>query len=230
MPSDKLLVTAEHFTRLLEKLSELKEQEQWAEVGKMVGENLYNLTGLTTKQLSKLSETELLALLVRQGATIWQPFRQIMLVALLREAGDYATAQYPPSGGRGWYLRSLHILCDAISHENIPDWPHVIPDIHDILASLSTSRLPISTHLVVTRAYERAGLFSHAARQIKLASEQSPENRRILNYAIGLYERLQSKSDATLFVQDLPRREIEAVLTELYRRQEIHTNCHPESS
>jgi hypothetical protein len=37
-------------------------------------------------------------------AVIWLRYRQIMVIALLKETGDIATAKDTDRGGRGWYL------------------------------------------------------------------------------------------------------------------------------
>jgi hypothetical protein len=138
------------FASAIASISDLKKQERWSEVESAIAKNLYRLLGVKIDELLKLTETQLLALVVSRGPTSWQPYRQIMLVALLKEAGDFATAKYPPNGGRGWHIRALHLLCDIISHEKVTEWPGTVPKIEELLNALDGTRLPIPTWLVHT--------------------------------------------------------------------------------
>lgn len=203
------------FAGVLANILELKKQQRWSEVGDAIGRSFYRLLGIKTNEVSKRTQTELLALVLQRGPTAVQPYRQMMLIALLKEAGDYASANYPPNGGRGWYLMALYFLCDMISHQKLPEWPGVALRIPDLIDAIDGSTLPISAHMAITRAYERQGSFAQAAAQIKAAFKQAPEHPRVLRHAIAIFERLRAESDESLLVQGLCRQAIEKDLAEL---------------
>ena len=222
MPHDQFSEAMERFGRVISNLDELKREARWAEVGEIVGRNLYRLVGVRANRFSKLTETDLLASLIRHGPPAWVPYKQLMLIALLKEAGDFAAERYPPKGGVGWYLRALHLLCDARAHEGLPDLPEnpgIAPRLEHIVAALGDSPLPSSTRLVLAREYERDGMPACAVAHLQAAVEKAPGNVTVLNYAIAFFERLKGEDERYLRDHGLSRQKVQVALADLSKRK-----------
>jgi hypothetical protein len=63
--------------------------------------------------------------------------------------------------------------------------------------------------------YERLGEFARAEDCLFAMLEFEPENRNLLEFGIGFYDRLRCRNDATLLAGNSPRVEVEAGLSEL---------------
>ncbi|HWY29757.1 MAG TPA: hypothetical protein VNX46_03320, partial [Candidatus Acidoferrum sp.] len=91
----------DEFARTMANITELKKEGKWDQAINIIGENLYRLLGMSSRdprEISKLTETGLLAQLIKNApaSTVWVPYNKIMLIALLKEAGDYTTNKFPP--------------------------------------------------------------------------------------------------------------------------------------
>ena len=162
-----------------------------------------------------LTETGLLARLVSTGPAIWLPYKLMMLIALLKETGDYATIKKPPQGGFGWYLKALHLLLDALAYGEVPQDSEILPKFEVLLHAMAESPLPVRTRLLLMREYERIGQFGRVRDQFLAALEKSPKNPKLLNFGIAFFERLSGESDGTLAAADLPRSEMEVIISKL---------------
>ena len=162
---------------MLASIVELKKAEQWDEAIKIVGKNVGLLLDVgSPEEFRKLSVTGLYAQLVKtsQMATVWVPYKQIILIALLRDAGDYTSAKFPPLGGKHWYIKSLHLLLDAATHDELREYAHLAPTVEVLLTVLGDSPLPEKTRLLLTREYERKGVSVPVKAAIKAALEKQP--------------------------------------------------------
>ena len=175
MKQDFIALRMDEFARLLATIAEFKKAEQWDQVIKVVGENLGRLLGVSPKEFRKLTETGLLAQLIKSGpmATVWVPYKQIILIALLKEAGDIAAAKDPIKGGSHLYLKALHLLFDALAHGELQkEYAHLVPTVETLLTVLKDSPLPQKTRLGLMREYERRGLSAQAREDLKAALEK----------------------------------------------------------
>jgi hypothetical protein len=160
MDSDPVSIIMDEFAGFLAAIAKLKEAQRWEEVISLVGIRLGRLMGVNRSEFRKLTETGLFAQLVRNGpmATVWVPYKQIMLIALLKEAGDYASIRFPPDGGYGWYLRGLNLLLDALAHEEMQLYSHLAPTVEVMVTSLGDAPLPKATLTRLIREYKRRGM------------------------------------------------------------------------
>src|SRR6266568_291421 len=147
------------FAGTLAQVAELKNQARWLESAEIVGKSLRRLLGTNYGEFVKLTEIGILAGLVKNGPTVWVPYKMIMVIALLKEAGDIATVQYPPQGGHGWYLKALHLLLDALAYDELRQYSELVPNVEVLLSALADSSLPVRTRLLLMREYERRGDF-----------------------------------------------------------------------
>jgi tetratricopeptide (TPR) repeat protein len=224
MRRDYILLKMDEFARTMANITELKKEGKWDQAINIIGENLYRLLGMSSRdprEISKLTETGLLAQLIKNApaSTVWVPYNKIMLIALLKEAGDYTTNKFPPRGGRGWYLKALHLLLDALAHDELRGQAALVPQLEVFLTALSGSPLPVRTRLLLMREYERRGQFSHAKGELKAALEMAPKSLTLLKFGIALCERLDSENDASLVGGGMPRSELQALTSELFTRK-----------
>ncbi len=224
MRQDYILIKMGEFAKTLASIADLKQEGKWDQAINIIGENLYQLLGTGARdprEFSKLTEVGLLAQLIKNesASTVWVPYKKIMLIALLKEAGDYATIKFPPRGGRGWYLKSLHLLLDALAHDELRGQSKLVPQVEVLLTALSGSLLPIRTRLLLMREYERLGQFAKARKQLMAALERAPKSSTLLNFGIAFIERLHGENDATLVGGGLTRSELQSIMSELLTRK-----------
>jgi len=150
----------DEFARFLATIADLKAAGRWEEIINLIGKRLRHLMGVNLKEFRDLTESGLFSQLIINGpmATVWVPYKQIMLIALLKETGDYAAMREPPEGGNGWYLRALDLLLDALSNDELRHYSHLAPTVEVLLTSLGNSPLPVRTLTSLIREYKRRGL------------------------------------------------------------------------
>jgi hypothetical protein len=214
------------FALMLANIEELKKEGQWEQVQRIVGKRLTGLVGVSPKAIIKLTELGLVAELVKSGPTVWVPYKRTMLIALLKEAGDVATVLHPPGGGYGWYKRSLHLLLDALKHDELHAISNLVPTIEVLLTALVDSRLPIGTRLRLMQEYERRGWYARARNEFQTALTMAPENCKLLEFGIIFLERIRHDNDVTLANGNIQRVEIEAMLSEL-RNRSVKASVNP---
>ena len=223
MRRDIISVKMDEFALTLANIELLKKEAKWDQAINVIGENLHRLLGISAKEFRKLTETGLLAQLIKNCAspTVWLPYRKIILIALLKETGDCATMKAPPRGGRGWYLKSLHLLLDALAHDELRGRSDLVPTVEVLLTALSESSLPVRTRLLLMREYERRGDFAQASKELIAALEKAPKSPALLDFGIAFCERLNSENDATLTGGGLPRSDLQATMSELLARKSL---------
>jgi len=195
-------------------IAALKKEARWREIETAIGRSLRRFVSVSPKEFARLTETGMLAELAKHGPTIWVPYKRIMVIALLKEAGDCAATKRP-GGGYGWYLKALHLLLDALARDELWKYSRLVPEVESLVACLEGSSLPVRTRVLLMREYERQGQFGKVRCEFVAAIEKSPKNRKLLDFGTAFFERLGRESDATLVAAGLPRCEVNAVLLEL---------------
>jgi hypothetical protein len=219
MAKDYISEEMQVFTRTLEGIATLKQNGQWDEVIKVVGANLYRLLRISPTEFRRLTQTGLLACLIRGGPGAWVPLKKAKLIALLKETGDIASAKAPPRGGYRWYLRALHVLLDGLAHRELVLYSRFLPTIEDLLRALGDSSLPVTTRLLLIQEYERRGQYGLIIDQFRAALERSPANPKLLDLGIALFQRLGSQNDATLAGGGATRAAVDEALVDLSVRK-----------
>jgi hypothetical protein len=215
---DYILRMIEEFVRLLSRINSLKRARHWQEASGLAEEEFRRLVGTGAVNAASLSDTELLARLIKGEPTQAVPEKTLMLATLFKEVGDLASAQSGLAEGRLLFLKSLHLLLDTIARDEPLDWPDFVPRVEALVAAVQDSPLPLETEARLMAHYERVGEFAKAEDCLFAMLGLEPSNPRLLEFGIGFYERLQRQSDATLLAGNLPRAEVEAGLTELRDR------------
>jgi hypothetical protein len=205
----------EEFRKTLSRIKKLKEEGDWDEAIKIVGSCLNALLRIEPEKFRQLTETELLARLIRTGSTAWVPCKKVMLISLLKETGDYAAVKDPPGGGYRWYIKALHLLLDCLAHEELNQYSSLVPQVEVLLSALGSAPLPVRTRLLLMREYERKGLYREAVEQFAEARLDAPSNVRLIRLGIAFFERLQSQGNATLSGGGVLRRDVDAMRAKL---------------
>src|ERR1035438_4165378 len=90
---DYILRMIEEFIQALARINALKQGQHWREAAGVVDEEFQRLIGMGSQAVARLTETELLARLIRGEPTQAVREKTLVLTALLKEAGDVAATQ-----------------------------------------------------------------------------------------------------------------------------------------
>ena len=221
---DYILRMIEECIRALARIKSLKQGQQWSEASEALDAEFKKLIGEGAQAAARLSETELLALLMRDGPTQAVRDKALILTTLLREAGDVAAAENRVEASRDCYLKSLHLMLDSLSREDVFEFPEFVPKVEMLVAALQSVPLPIRTGAMLMQHYERSGEFTKAEDALFAMLDAEPDNHAIVEFGVSFYQRLLALSDATLNAANLPRAEVEEGLKELQSRQKQRAN------
>jgi hypothetical protein len=222
---DYILRMIEEFIQALSRIDSLKGGRLWNEASAAVDEEFARLLGAGTTAVARLTETELLALLIKGGPTQAVREKALMATALFKEAGDLATAQDRSEEGRTFYLKGLHLLLEALARDDPSECPEFVPRVETLVAALRDSALPIESQARLMRYHEQMGDFAKAEDCLFSMLEAQPETPGLLELGISFYERLRGHSDASLEIGNLPRAEVEFALNDLRHRNRAATTA-----
>jgi hypothetical protein len=213
----------EEFIRMLARINSLKQGQLWREASGVVDEEFLRLIAVDAAGAAKLSDTELLARLIKGEPTQVVREKTLIVTALFKEAGDLAVAENRVEEGRSLYIKGLDLLLDVLSREEPFECPEFVPRVETFVAALQDSPLPLQTYAGLMQHYERIGEFAKAEDCLFGMLECEPHNSGLVEFGTAFYERLRRQSDATLVAGNLPRAEIEAGLLELKAKSGIPT-------
>jgi hypothetical protein len=94
---DYILRMIEEFFQALSRIKSLKGTQQWQEANTGIEQEFKRLIGMDAQTVSQLSETELLAQVVRGEPTLAVREKILMVATLLKEAGDVLAEPGRPS-------------------------------------------------------------------------------------------------------------------------------------
>jgi hypothetical protein len=216
---DYILRMIEEFIQALARVNALKQDQRWQEAAGVVDEEFQRLIGMGAQAVARLTETELLARIIRGEPTQAVRDKTLMLTALLKEAGDVAALEERAERSRSCYLKGLHLLLETLAHEEVSAFPEFVPRVEMFAAVLRDSPLPLETQALLMQHYERSGEFAKAEDALFAMLEAEPGNAGLVEFGASFYKRLQGQSDAALEVGNLPRPELAAGLVELRKRR-----------
>ena len=218
---DYILRMIEEFFRALSRIKSLKGAQQWREANAGIDEEFQRLMGMDAQAVAQLSETELLAHIVRGEPTLAVREKTLILATLLKEAGDVLTEQGREDEGRTSYLKGLHLLLDTLGRGEVFESPQFVPKVQEFVMALGESVLPLETQARLMQHYELTGEFARAEDALFAMLDAEPENAPLLELGISFYRRLESQGDARLADGNLPRAEVEAGLVDLKARKGV---------
>jgi len=220
---DYILRMLEEFFEVLSRIRALQKGQKWGEANQVAQKEFQELVGADSETVSQLSETELLARLIKGEPTLAVREKVLMLTALLKEAGDIACGSGNAEKSRACYLKGLHLLLDILAREGAFECPEFVPRVEAFLAVLDDSGVPLTTRAMLMQHYERLADFAKAEDALFAMIESQPDNLDLLDFGIGFYRRLEHQSDAALVAGNLPRGELQAGLAQLVARRSRDT-------
>jgi hypothetical protein len=216
---DYILRMIEEFCRGLARLRAYVEFSDWKEATDALDGELQKLIGLGASAVVQKSETELLANVIRGEATSAVAEKTLMLVRLLKEAGDVAVGQGQAEQSHTFYLKGLHLLLQVIARGEALEFPEFVPQVEAFVQALQDMVLPMPTQAMLMQHYEKADQFAKAENALFAILDQEPDNPNVLDLGIAFFRRLEKRSDRILEEGELPRPELEAGLKELQGRR-----------
>jgi len=216
---DYILRMIEEFFQALSRIKSLKGGQQWQEANADIDQEFQRLMGLDAQAVAQMSETELLARVVRGEPTLAVREKTLIVATLLKEAGDVLTEQGRRHDGKMSYLKGLHILLDMLGRGEVFECPQFVPKVEEFVTALGDSPLPLETQARLMQHYESTGEFAKAEDALFAMLDAEPDNAPLLELGISFYRRLESQSDARLNDGNLPRVEVEAGLADLNARK-----------
>ena len=216
---DYILRMIEEFFQILSRIKSLKTSQQWDQAGDELEQGFQRLVGAGAETVSKLSETELLASVIRGESTLAVQDKTLILTSLLKEAGDVATGQGRIPEARAFYLKGLHLLLQTPVSEELSGQPGFVPKVELFVQSLSDSPLPLPTLAMLMHHYESGGQFAKAEDALFSMVDLEPNNPALLEFGLTFYQRLQHQPDSVLDFGELPRAELESGAAELRQRK-----------
>src|SRR5437762_3035960 len=112
---DFILRMIEEFAQALARIRALKKKQRWREASVALDTEFEQLIGDGARAVTRLSETELLTRLMRDGPTHLVRDKTFMLATLLNEAGEVAASENRMDESRECHLKALHLLLDTLS-------------------------------------------------------------------------------------------------------------------
>lgn len=216
---DYILRMIEECIRALARISLLKQDQRWNEVGAELDAEFNKLIGDGAQAVARFSETELLARLMQDGPTHALREKTLILTALLKGAGDLAAATDRMAESRECYLKALHLLLDILARSEAFECPEFVPKVEMLRGSLAAAPLPVRTHALLMQHYERTGEFAKAEDALFAMLDSEPDNDAIVEFGLEFFQRLLAQSDGSLIAGSLPRAEVEEGLKELQGRR-----------
>jgi len=216
---DYILRMIEEFMQALNRIRSLKKDQHLQEAAGALDEEFNRLIGGGAKAVARLTETELLARLIRGEPTQVVHTKTLMITTLLMQAGDLASAQGEPEASRACYLKGMNLLLHSLSNADADALPAFVPKVEVFATALQDSPLPLDTLALLMQHLERTRQFAKAEDALFVMPDAEPEDPRVLEFGIRFYERLRSRPDDSLTAGNLPRTEVEAGLAEFRDRK-----------
>jgi|SRR5581483_8720564 len=218
------MIRRDYFIRLIEAFGEemariesLKGEKKWDEAGGALDEQVKQMIGMDSAAAVKLSETELLAILIQGESAQYVREKAWLLTTMLREAGEVAAGQDRLEDADTYYLKALHLLLRVLHQEDVFEFPEFVPRVEALVDSIDRP-LPVETEALLMEHYETTGQFIRAKAALEKIVAADPTGRDTLEFALAFYERMRAQTDERLLMGNLPRAEVEAGLAEFKRR------------
>jgi hypothetical protein len=126
---DYILRMIEECIRALAGIASFKQEQRWDKASEVLNGELQRLIGSDAQAVARLSETDLLARLMRDGPTQALRERTLILTTLLKEAGDVAAGENRVQESRDCYLKALHLLLEVLARGEIFECPEFVPKV-----------------------------------------------------------------------------------------------------
>jgi hypothetical protein len=215
---DYILQMIEECIQALAQIRALRKDQRWAEARMAVDAQCEKLAAAGARNLAQLSETELLARVALDQPTQTVRARLFLLISLLQEAGEIATAEGRFSDAREVCLKALNLLLDVSAQDDAGAHPAFVPRAEALVQSLADAPMPLRTQALLMRHYESTGQLAKAEDTLFSILDATKDDPASLEFGAAFYERILRQNDALLAAGNLPRAEAEESLRELESR------------
>jgi hypothetical protein len=199
---------------VISRLNSLKNGQLWLDAATELDEAFQKLIGTGTDGVATLGETELLARIIAGESTLAVREKTLVLVRMLKEAGDVEAGRGDDEKNRMAYLKGLHLLLHSVATGDLEDWPEFVPTVESLLLCLGDSPLPQATLAMLMQHYEMAGDYARAEDMLFAMAQSGPVDDTVRSFGETFYERLRGLTDDVLVRGRLPRAELDAGLAE----------------
>ncbi len=219
MQRDYILRMIEQLSRVLIRILNLREAEDYEGALSLINDVFKQTLGLSSDFINSLSDETLLAMLTSVGTLNVE--KCFLAATLLKAEGEIKDDQDNPDKSYYCYLKALHLfLAILLSDEKIND-QDLFLEIEKVLSKLEPYELPFSTKPQLFQYFERTGRYAKAEDMLFEVIEASPDEAEldvdIFQQGSEFYERLRKKNDLELAAGDFSREEIEEGLAHLQR-------------
>jgi hypothetical protein len=215
---DYILQMIEECIQALSQIRALRKNHRWEEARMAVDAQCEKLAAAGARNLAQLSETELLARVALDQPTQTVRARLFLLISLLQEAGEIATAESRFADAREVYLKALNLLLDVSAQDDAGSHPAFVPRAEALVQSLADAPMPVRTQALLMRHYESTGQWAKAEDTLFAILDATKEDPASLEFGAAFYQRILRQNDAVLAAGNLPRAEAEEGLRELESR------------
>jgi hypothetical protein len=215
---DYILRMIEECMQALTQIRALREDRRWGEARQAVDAQCEKLAAGNARNLAQLSETELLARLAQDQPTQTVCARLFLMISLLQEAGEIASAEGRIADAREIFLKALHLLLEVSSQNDAGEHPAFVPRVEVLVHSLASAPLPVRTQVLLMQHYESTGQLAKAEDTLYSILDATADNPASLEFGAAFYQRVLRQNDAMLVAGNLPRIEAEEGLRELKSR------------
>src|SRR5882672_6224016 len=193
---DYILRMIEEFFQALSRIKSLKGAQQWREANAAIDQEFQRLMGMDAQGVAQMSETELLAHIVRGEPTLAVREKTLILATLLKEAGDVLTEQGRHDDSRMSYLKGLHLVLDTLGRGEVFECPQFVPKVEEFVVALCDFLLPLETQARLMQHYERTGEFAKAEDALLAKVVAEPSDGPLLVLGISFIRRVGRLLDA----------------------------------
>jgi len=212
---DYILRIVEEFGRALAQVLYNRQIKDYAAAHKLIDEQCKQAFGMGIGFMRSVPEETLLSMFTSFDTLDTE--KCWLLAILLRAEGDIYQDQGNTSESYYSYIRALNLVLKVLLLDTTSSGKDVVPELDDLLSSLSDYELPTSTKLLLFQYFDHADKYARAEDLLFEMREAGDHGGEILARGTAFYQRLKRKSDADLWANDFSREEVEEGLARLER-------------
>ena len=144
-----------------------------------MGANLQTVTGL--------SQTELLAQVIRGESTLAVKEKALVLASLLRSR-RYCGGAGTPGAEPRVLSEGVALVAECAREGETFEFPEFVPRVEMFVSALADEALPLQTQASLMQHYERTGQFAKAEDMLYGMIEVEPGNAGLLDFGISFYD------------------------------------------
>jgi tetratricopeptide (TPR) repeat protein len=210
---DYIMRMIQMLVQVLARILFLKKGEQYPKALDEIQKASKQILGIELEVFRKLSDLQMIDFL-SLDVSLGIP-KCYAAGILLKEEAEILAIQKNESESLDTFVKSLSLLTEVAIHNKSPFDTEHARAIESVAGKLKGKEYPVYVQKKLFRYFEIDGQYREAANMLSEILVNEPS---FVVEGIGYYERLQKKSDGELSLGDLPRKDVEDVLTNLRQR------------